>query len=81
MLGFVALNPAENIDQTATVQAMVPTAGGEITIEIGPTENNDNGNHFTYLGILRMDVTEPVAGLQITEPPNWGFANTSLLKG
>lgn len=67
--GFVALNPAENIDQSVTVQAMVPTAEGEITIEIGPTENNNNGNHFTYLGILRMDVTEPVAGLKITEHP------------
>ncbi|MCB1095025.1 MAG: Ig-like domain-containing protein, partial [Verrucomicrobiae bacterium] len=67
--GFVALNPAENIDQTATVQAMIPTAEGEITIEIAPTENNTNGNHFTYLGVLRLDVTEPVAGLKITEHP------------
>ncbi|MGK0189832.1 MAG: hypothetical protein ACI9R3_005650 [Verrucomicrobiales bacterium] len=67
--GFAALNVANNIEENAVADAIVPTADGEVTIEVGPTENNDNGNHFTYLGVVRIDVGEPVAGLTITTQP------------
>ncbi len=52
--GFGALNPSENVDNVTTVTGIVPDAVGEITISIAPTENNDNGNHFTYLGALKI---------------------------
>lgn len=52
--GFTALNAANNINNTATVEGITPTEVGEIAISLAPTENNNNGNHFTYLGVLRI---------------------------
>lgn len=57
--GFAALNAANNVDNTATVAGITPTAGGEITISIAPTANNNNANHFTYLGVLRLSAYVP----------------------
>lgn len=51
------LNVANNEDQVATVTGLRPAAAGEITIALTPGPNNDNGNHFTYLGILQLDWT------------------------
>lgn len=52
--GFTALNAANNINNTAAVEGISPTEAGEITISMAPTVNNNNGNHFTYLGVLRV---------------------------
>lgn len=57
--GFAALNAANNVNNTATVAGITPTAGGEITISIAPTANNNNANHFTYLGVLRLSAYVP----------------------
>jgi len=57
---FTALNPANNINNTARVQGMIPNASGEISISIAPTVNNNNGaTRFTYLGVLRMSPYAP----------------------
>ncbi len=61
--GFAVLNAANNSDATALVPGIVPDANGEITITLAPTANNNNPNHFTYLGAMRMDAVpeqEPV---------------------
>jgi hypothetical protein len=55
------LNPSENVDGTATVEGIQPNASGEITISLAPGSNNNNGYHFTYLGVLRIDL--PAEGL------------------
>ncbi|MHC4518317.1 MAG: GDSL-type esterase/lipase family protein [Planctomycetota bacterium] len=52
-----ALNAGANIDQFATVTGIEPDAAGEITISIAPTANNDNANHFTYLGVMKVEPT------------------------
>lgn len=48
------LNPANNLSDTARVIGMRPTSNGEITIALSPSTDNDNGNHFTYLGVMRV---------------------------
>lgn len=67
--GFAALNASENTDQTATVADITPNASGEITIAIAPTANNDNANHFTYLGVLKLDAVPPQTPLAFTLQP------------
>ena len=52
--GFGALNAANNITNTATVAGILPTAAGEITVALAPTPENNNANHFTYLGVLKV---------------------------
>lgn len=49
------LNAANNVDGTAVVAGVRPDPQGEITVALTPGPNNDNGNHFTYLGLLRLD--------------------------
>lgn len=76
----VALNAAANVTNTITASGMRPTAEGEITVSIAPTSRNNNANHFTYLGVLKLSVSAPkfltptVAGGQITL--NWTGAGT-----
>ena len=53
--GFAALNAAGNIDKTTTVAGIIPTASGEITISLAPTAANNNANHFTYLGVMKVE--------------------------
>jgi len=53
--GFVALNASGNVDKSATLTDMVPTAAGEITISLAPTASNNNANHFTYLGVMKLE--------------------------
>lgn len=52
--GYAALNAANNITNIAVVTGITPDASGEITISLAPTENNNNANHFTYLGVLKV---------------------------
>ena len=49
------LNAASNLDDTVSVLGIRPDDQGEILIEISPGPDNNNGNHFTYLGMMRMD--------------------------
>lgn len=53
-----SLNASTNVNSVATVSAMRPTAGGEVTISLAPGTNNNNANHFTYLGVLQIDTVE-----------------------
>ena len=55
--GFIALNASGNIDKSVTLSGIAPTASGEITIDLAPTAANNNGNHFTYLGAMRLEPT------------------------
>jgi hypothetical protein len=61
---FADLNTANNIDNTATVSGIQPDASGEIVISLSPGPANNNGNHFTYLGALRVEAT-PVLSPQL----------------
>jgi hypothetical protein len=56
---FAALNPANNVSSTVTVSNITPSVAREITISLAPTANNNNGNHFTYLGALRLTEVPP----------------------
>lgn len=40
-----------------------------ITIAIAPTANNNNGNHFTYLGVLKLDETVQTLPVVFTRQP------------
>lgn len=68
----VALNAANNVTNTVTATAVKPDGAGEITISLAPTANNNNANHFTYLGVLKLSLTAPkflapaLAGNQVT---------------
>ncbi len=53
------LNVANNETETVSINAMKPTAEGEITVALTPGPNNDNGNHFIYLGVLQVDWVAP----------------------
>jgi hypothetical protein len=57
--GFTALNAANNVVNVARVDGIFPNALGEIAISLAPTANNNNVNHFTYLGVLRVDWSLP----------------------
>ena len=64
--GFAALNVSNNVNNVAQVFSITPDAAGEILISLAPTANNNNANHFTYLGVLRMDVIpEPSTALML----------------
>jgi len=58
---FAALDPANNLTNTASVTGIRPSAAREITIAIGPTPNNNNSVRYTYLGALRLDAVLPPA--------------------
>jgi len=52
---IVAFDPSNNIDSAVTAMGIVPDAMNEITISLAPTENNNNGYHFTYLGVIKVE--------------------------
>ncbi|MGV3773425.1 MAG: hypothetical protein ACO1QB_11025 [Verrucomicrobiales bacterium] len=59
---FVDYSVANNETETAVIQDVAPDASGEITIALTPGPNNDNGNHFTYLGVLQVDWQASISG-------------------
>lgn len=59
--GFAALNAANNVTNTVRVTGILPDAAREITVSLAPTANNNNANHFTYLGVLRLDAVLPTS--------------------
>jgi hypothetical protein len=54
--GFAALNVANNVGGSATVNGIKPNALGEIAVSLAPTANNNNAYHFTYLGVMKVTV-------------------------
>jgi hypothetical protein len=50
----VDLNPSNNTNQVALISNLRPDSNGEIKIELAPSPNNNNANHFTYLNALRL---------------------------
>jgi lysophospholipase L1-like esterase len=50
------LNIANNIDDTAIINFIKPDASGILNIALTPGPNNNNANHFTYLGVLRVEL-------------------------
>jgi len=67
--GFAALDPVNNISNLVTIAGMSPDAAGEITISLAPTANNNNANHFTYLGVLKLDAIPPQTPISFTLEP------------
>jgi len=68
---LVALNASNNETTVATLPGIFASAAGEITISLAPTANNNNGNHFTYLGVLKIDAVPPQTPIIFTvEPAN-----------
>jgi hypothetical protein len=57
--GFAALNAANNVVNVAVVSGMRADANGEITVSLAPTANNNNANHFTYLGVMKLEPMPP----------------------
>lgn len=51
---FATLNAANNINNTTKAEGVTPSTAGEITISMAPTAANNNANHFTYLGVMRI---------------------------
>lgn len=49
------LNAANNVNGTATLSDLHPDAQGRLTVALSPGPNNNNANHFTYLGVLRLE--------------------------
>ena len=65
----VTLNAAANADEWVVASDVAPDGAGEITIAMAPTENNNNGTHFTYLGVLQIEAVVPQTPIAFTEQP------------
>jgi hypothetical protein len=50
------LNVANNITNVAVLNSVRPTSAGELIIGLTPSANNNNANHFTYLGVLKVEL-------------------------
>jgi hypothetical protein len=74
---------ANNETDVALIARVRPATSGEITIALTPGPNNDNGNHFTYLGALQIDWAEaPVADApRLAAPAFAGGAFSFSLEG
>jgi hypothetical protein len=68
--GFAALDVANNLENVATVPGIKPDALGEITISLAPTANNNNANHFIYLGVMKVDAVVPQQPIVFTQQPS-----------
>lgn len=55
----VDLDPANNLDRTATLGDLRPSPEGHLEISLEPGPRNNNANHFTYLGVLRLAESVP----------------------
>jgi hypothetical protein len=51
------LNAANNVDNSVTLTGLSPDSSGALLIELSPSAQNDNANHFTYLGALILTAT------------------------
>lgn len=71
--GVASLNPANNISNVAVVSGIVPTATGEITIDIKAGPNNNNSDKFFYLGAMQL------VSAAVPEPTTCGLLALSSL--
>ena len=55
----VTLNAANNVTNTARLAGVLPAGSGELVVRLTPGPRNNNANHFTYLGVLRLDLALP----------------------
>jgi len=51
------LQVANNVSTTVSTTPVTPDASGNITIALSPSPNNNNANHFIYLGVLQIDIS------------------------
>lgn len=63
------LNAANNTSNWARVYSLPPDPAGEITVSLAPGTHNNNANHFTYLGVMRLTVAPPQTPIEITLQP------------
>lgn len=54
------LDASNNATNTATLASLQPNGAGELVISLRPGPRNNNANHFTYLGVLRIAPTPPL---------------------
>ena len=46
------LDAANNVDTSATLSGLMPTADGTLLVELSPSAQNSNAYHFIYLGAM-----------------------------
>ena len=51
------LDPANNVDTSTTLAELIPSADGTLLVELSPTAQNSNVNHFIYLGAMVVSTT------------------------
>lgn len=56
----VLLNAANNITNLVTASAVRPNASGELLVSLAPGARNNNANHFTYLGAMKVSAVAPL---------------------
>lgn len=62
--GTVFLNAADNLSNVVSVNNIIPTGAGEITLTMDPGPNNTTTEGFYYLGALRLtSIPEPSSAL------------------
>lgn len=66
---YVTLDPANNVDNVAVAAGISPNAEGEIVIRLEPTAKNNNGYHFIYLGVMKMEEIPEQAPIVFIEEP------------
>lgn len=65
IVGSSILNVSNNISNVATTFGITPSDSA-ILVELFPAADNNNGNHFTYLGAMKVEVVpEPTSALMI----------------
>lgn len=65
----VVLNAANNVSNVVTASNVTVSPSGEITVDLAPTENNNSANHFTYVGVMRVDAIPPQRPISFLEEP------------
>lgn len=64
--GSSILNALNNVTNVATTFGISPDPQNEILIELFPAADNNNSNHFTYLGVMKVEVVpEPTSALMV----------------
>ncbi len=61
----VDLDAANNIDNVAVIRGLQPDGAREIAISLAPGPENNNANHFTYLGVVQLAWTTATAPVPI----------------
>jgi lysophospholipase L1-like esterase len=63
------LNAANNISNWAIFPPVTPDSSGELTVELTPSTNNNNANHFTYVGVMKLIVAPPQTPIAFRTQP------------